>query len=133
MKYTQVDYSNREEVLKFPDHYVAVAVTVDDTNVAANAEGKKILPAGSPIGGVGGATLEDESLKVEKKNTQGAATGATGAGVDVEGVLLNDVDVTHGPAGGAMLIHGFVDPSKLPEALVADVISNLTDLISLVE
>jgi len=32
-----------------------------------------------------------------------------------------------------MLIHGFVDPSKLPEALVADVISNLTDLISLVE
>jgi hypothetical protein len=133
MKYTQVNYSNREEILKFPDHYVALAVTVDDANVAANSEGKKILPAGSPVGGVGGATLEDESLKVEKKNTQGATAGTTGAGVDVEGILLNDVDVTHGPAGGAMLIHGFVDPSKLPETLVDDVKSNLTDLISFVE
>jgi hypothetical protein len=133
MKYTQIDYSNREEILKFPDHYVALAVTVDDTNVDANSEGKKILPAGTPVGGVGGSILEDESLEVEKKNTQGATTGTTGAGVDAEGILLNDVDVTHGPAGGAMLIHGFVDPSKLPEALVDDVKSALTDLISLVE
>jgi len=39
-----------------------------------------------------------------------AAASATGA----EGVLLNDVDVTHGPKEGAMIIHGFVAIDKLP-------------------
>jgi hypothetical protein len=29
---------------------------------------------------------------------------------------MNDVDVTSGDIGGAMLIHGFVDPNKLPTA-----------------
>lgn len=133
MKYTQVDYSNREEILKFPDHYVALAVTVDDTNVAANSEGKKILPAGTPVGGVGGATLEDESLKVEKKNDSGAVSGEQGSAADAEGILLNDVDVTHGPAGGAMLVHGFVDPSKLPETIVDNAKNAFSDLICFIE
>ena len=40
----------------------------------------------------------------------GADPQTTGA----EGVLLNDVDVTHGPKEGAMLVHGFVAVDKLP-------------------
>jgi hypothetical protein len=31
-----------------------------------------------------------------------------------EGILFSDVDVTYGPAPGALLIHGFVDLTKLP-------------------
>lgn len=124
-KFVVTEFTNKKEILKFPDHYVNVAVTVDDTGIIANADGKKIVSAGTPVGGIGGATLADPAKKVEKKNTQGAASGVAGAGVDAEGVLFNDVDVTYGPAPGAMLIHGFLNLDKLPEAPVADVVTAL--------
>lgn len=133
MKFVETDYTNKETILKFPDHYVGVAVQVDDTNVSANADGKKILPAGTPVGGVGGSVLADESLLVEEKNTQGGTTGTTGAGVDAEGVLIEDVDVTHGPAPATMLVHGFIDTSKLTNAIVADALSALPAMLMFVE
>ncbi len=105
MKFIQTDYLNTTTVLKFPDHFVAILVTIDDTGIVADADGKKIVPAGTVIGGNGGKTLSDETLLV---NVQNAA--------DAEGVLLNDTDVTYGPASGSMIIHGFVDIGKLPTA-----------------
>jgi len=114
MKYMQTDYLSKKNVLKFPDHAVSIPVTVDDTGITANAEGKKIVPAGTNVGGVEAPTLSDATQLVCEKNAEGAA-GADGAAVDAEGVLVNDVDVTYGPASGAMLIHGFVDLGKLPE------------------
>jgi hypothetical protein len=114
MKFVQTDYLSRKTVLKFPDHVVAVAVMVDDTGIVANAEGKKIVPAGTTIGGVSASALANEEQLVCEKNSDGVA-GAAGAAVDAEGVLLNDADVTYGPAPGSMVIHGFVDLGKLPE------------------
>lgn len=108
-------YLNTKDILKFPSHSVQVSVTVDQT-VGTNVDGRKIAKAGTIIGGKGGSTLKDASKPVEKKNTQSSSTGTTGAGVDAEGVLLYDVDVTDGAMEGAMLVHGFVDSSKLPEA-----------------
>ncbi|WP_203364722.1 hypothetical protein [Bacillus sp. REN10] len=106
MKFVETTYTNKKEILKFPDHYVNLAVTVDDTGVTANEEGKKIVPAGTILGG---GVLADQSKKAVKAN------GAT-----AEGVLFEDTDVTYGPASAAMLIHGFVDLSKLPEAPTAE-------------
>ncbi|ERM20335.1 hypothetical protein [Brevibacillus laterosporus] len=103
-KYVETSYSNKKEILKFPDHYVALAVTVDDTGVMANAEGKKIVPAGTILGG---GVLADPSKVAKKAKT-------TADKSDAEGVLLNDTDVTYGPASGAMVIHGFIDVSKIP-------------------
>ncbi|MCM0759953.1 hypothetical protein M7775_15450 [Sporomusa sphaeroides DSM 2875] len=114
MKFVQTDYFSKKNVLKFPDHAVAIPVTVDDTGITENAEGKKIVPAGTNVGGVDASVLADESQLVCEKNSDGVA-GEDGAAVDAEGVLVNDVDVTYGPASGAMLIHGFVDLGKLPE------------------
>ncbi|TWH48548.1 hypothetical protein [Sporomusa sp. KB1] len=114
MKFIQTDYFSKKNVLKFPDHVVAIAVTVDDTGITANADGKKIVPAGTNVGGVSASVLADETQLVCEKNSDGAA-GEAGAAVDAEGVLLNDVDVTYGPASGAMIIHGFIDLGKLPE------------------
>ena len=31
MKFAQTDFGNKKEILKFPDHYVNLAITVDDT------------------------------------------------------------------------------------------------------
>ena len=225
-KFVQTDYLNKKEILKFPDHYVALAVMVDDSGVSADADGKKIVPAGTIVGGKDAPVLENLDQPVVNKNTppakatknfavaedgggeninltltavepgaagnsisltmssQNAATsgkvevavtgtdiivkpvvnegtvtstigdvvnainanaaakalvvasapddvlttvitkdvtktfladGSDGTVTDAEGILLNDVDVTYGPAPGAMLIHGFVDLNKLPE------------------
>lgn len=113
-KFIVTDYGNKKEILKFPDHYVALAVTVDDTGVTANSDGKKIVPAGTIVGG---GFLTDDTEYAVKKNS-----------ADAEGVLLNDVDVTYGPASGAAIIHGFIAIDKLPEAPHADAIAALKQI-----
>lgn len=239
-KFVETSYLNKKEILKFPDHYVALAVTVDDTGIVTNADGKKIVLAGTPVGGVSAPVLTDATQKVQKKNTAPTApvkasvildctndnadivitaveAGIVGNGIKVqlkdpsgnskaltvdlvddvivvslatgetgvitstaaqiiaainaslearalvvaanatssdgsgvvnaitatalaggsagsagasgaEGLLLNDVDVTYGPAPGAMLIHGFVDLNKLPEDPTAEVVAALKQI-----
>jgi hypothetical protein len=106
MKFVENNYTNKKEILKFPDHYVNVAVTVSDVGVTANSEGKKIVPAGTIVGG---GFLTNDTVKAVKATSSG-----TPAVSNAEGVLFYDVDVTYGPAPGAALIHGFVDLDKLP-------------------
>ncbi|QOS98118.1 hypothetical protein JNUCC42_16525 [Brevibacterium sp. JNUCC-42] len=103
-KFVETNYSNKKEILKFPDHYVALAVTVDDAGITTNVEGKKIVPAGTILGG---GVLTDPSKVAKKAKT-------TADKSDADGVLLNDTDVTYGPAPGAMVIHGFIDLNKIP-------------------
>lgn len=105
MKFVQTDYGNKKGILRFPDHFVSVPVTFDDVGVVANADGKKIIPAGTIVGASAGSVLSDPSKKVSVQND-----------AEAEGVAFNDVDVTHGPRGGAMLIHAFIDLDKLPTA-----------------
>lgn len=114
MKFVQTNYGNRKEILKFPDHYVNLAVTVDDTGVTADANGRKIVLAGTVLGG---GVLAD-STKLAKKANDATA----------EGVLFYDVDVTDGPAAGALLIHGFIDLKKLPEAPTAEAATALKQI-----
>ena len=237
MKFEQTDYSNKEEILKFPDHYVAIAVTVDDDGVEYE-NGRKIVPAGTVVGGVDAPVLENEDEKVEEKNEsstlagtelessgdnsdlivtakeagstgndisveiinnedstsdikvevegegeikiiaeddgssiistaeeikqainedflanklievqyEGDGSGAVeaqskteleggndGSAIDAEGVLMNDVDVTYGPAGGAMLVHGFLAKEKLPEEIEADAKEAIGDMIKVIK
>ncbi|MEC0310174.1 hypothetical protein P4H67_25805 [Paenibacillus lautus] len=115
MKFVQTDYGNRKEILKFPDHYVNMPITVDDTGVTANADGKKIVPAGTVMGG---GVLTDASKLATKANDSTA-----------EGVLFYDVDVSYGPAPGALTIHGFIDLQKLPETPSAEAIEALKQII----
>jgi hypothetical protein len=132
MKFNQTTYTNKNEILKFADHYVDIPVMVDDAGIVANADGKKIMLAGTPIGGTGSTNtiLGNPLTLATKHNTQSGATTVAGSGVDAEGVLLNDVDVTYGDAPGSMLIHGFIDLNKLPEAPCADVIAALKTRIT---
>ncbi|WP_042472826.1 hypothetical protein [Bacillus ndiopicus] len=113
-KFVETKYTNKKEILKFPDHYVNLSITVSDVGVTANSEGKKIVPAGTILGG---GFLLNESIKAVKTNDASA-----------EGVLFNDTDVTHGPAPGAALIHGFVALDKLPEHPTADAITALKQI-----
>ena len=65
MKYTETSYLSTKGILKFPDHYVAIPVTVDNTGIVANADGKKIVPAGTIVGG---GVLADPTVKVTTQN-----------------------------------------------------------------
>lgn len=100
MKFVKTDYTSQSEILKFHDHHVSVAVTIDDTGVSA-INGKKVVPAGTIVGG---------GFLADRKKKAVASTEAIAA----EGVLRYDVDVTYGPAPGAAVIHGFVDLNKIP-------------------
>lgn len=113
-KFVETVYTNSKEILKFSDHYINVAVTVDDTGVTVNDDGKKIVPAGTIVGG---GFLGDNTKKALKTNGAGA-----------EGVLFYDVDVTYGPAAGAVIIHGFIDLNKLPEAPAAEAVTALKQI-----
>nr|WP_092074951.1 hypothetical protein [Dendrosporobacter quercicolus]NSL49578.1 hypothetical protein [Dendrosporobacter quercicolus DSM 1736]SDN23460.1 hypothetical protein SAMN04488502_11534 [Dendrosporobacter quercicolus] len=119
MKFVQTSYLGTKNILRFADHFVNMPVMVADTGVTVNDDGKKLVPAGTIIGGSGGKVLEDpENILVVASNDENA-----------EGVLFNDVDVTYGPAPGAMLIHGFPATDKLPVVPAATAITALAGRI----
>lgn len=64
---------------------------VSDVGVAANANGRKIVPTGTIL----------------------PANDAT-----AQGILLSDVDVTHGPQAGALIVEAYVIAERLPVAPV---------------
>jgi hypothetical protein len=106
-KFTTTTYGSPVEVLKFTENHQSISVTLSDEGITANAEGKKIIPAGTIIGG---GFLADRRVKAKK---------AVDGTIEAEGVLRYDVDVTYGPSGGAAVIFGFVDINKIPTAPTA--------------
>ena len=114
-KFKTTTYSSDKTILKFSDHYVNLAVTVSDTGIQPNAEGKKMVPAGTILGG--GFLVDDTKQAVPSTES-----------VAAEGILFYDVDVTDGPASGAALIHGFVDLSKLPAQPTVEQVTTLTQI-----
>lgn len=113
-KFVETTYTNTKSIVKFPDHYVNLTVTVSDVGVVADAEGKKIVPAGTILGG---GFLASETALAVKSND-----------LNAEGVLFNDTYVTYGSAPGAVMIHGFVDLEKLPETPVAEAVTALKQI-----
>ena len=61
-------FTNHKEILKF-NEFVATVVTVGDTGVSANADGKKIVKAGTVIGGTSKKVLENPGETVINKVT----------------------------------------------------------------
>ena len=107
MKVIQTDYGNNVEILKFVDHFVGQAIQVSDADVEVNEDGKKIVPAGSLLNAEG---------KVANDGT-------------VVGVLLHDVDVTYGSKAGTIVIHGFIDGTKLPSSTVPQAVVSALPMV----
>lgn len=116
-KFVQENYQNKKEILKFRP-FVAMPVIVDDAGVVA-VDGKKIVPAGTPVKGKTKSVLTNPNEPVAKDDTATA-----------EGILLNDVDVTHGRKSGSMLLWGFVDVTKIvePSQEAQDALNKITFL-----
>lgn len=93
------------QVLGFVQGKVAFGVLVGDTGVNAGSDGRKIIPAGTPVGGATSA-LEDETavLTVVSDGT-------------AQGILEHDVDVTDGTANGTMIVAGYINANRLPSGV----------------
>lgn len=91
MKVKTIQAGTPKDILQFPDHYVNVAQYFEkDSALAVEEDGRKIIKAGTVF------PSNDENAK---------------------GLVFQDVDVTDGDQNAALLVHGFVNSAKLPEAV----------------
>lgn len=95
-------YGEPVQILFNVQNQVSVSIRVDDA-YSVTRDGRKIVPAGTPLNG--DLTARNTSF-VKAVDTTHPATG----------VLLHDVDVTEGDANGTLLIWGFVDLNKVDSA-----------------
>lgn len=108
------------DVLLNPDNAFEIGVQVGNTGVTAGADGKKIIKAGTPVGGTVSV--------LETRNTVLSVTNTAGAGANSQGVLRHDVDVTNGNANATLIVRGEIDSSKCP-TIVAEAKTALTHII----
>lgn len=108
------------DVLLNPDNAFEIGVQVGNTGVSADSNGRKIIKAGTPVGGTVSA--------LETRNTVLSVTNTSSNGANAQGVLRHDVDVTNGNANATMIVRGEVDSSKCP-TIVAEAKTALTHII----
>lgn len=98
------------QILFNVQNQMSVGIRVDDAYFVTR-DGRKIVPAGTPLSG-----------SLEARNT--AFVKAVDTTNPATGVLLHDVDVTDGEANGTLLIWGFVDLNKVDTATAALITAN---------
>ena len=111
-------YGTEKTILIAPELAFTIPVQVTNTGITADADGKKIIKAGTPIGG--------STNVLENRNTVlVVANGST-----AQGVILHDVDVTAGQENAEMVVAGYVDLNKIAVAdqPVADAKAALTKI-----
>ena len=110
-------YGNRKEILIAPELAFSIGCVVSGAEIEA-VNGRKILKAGTPVGG---ADVLTNRQAVLSKNTEAPV-----------GIVLHDVDVTDGDENATLVLKGQVDLLKLDEdvkTLVNTAKAKLTDII----
>lgn len=95
-----------KNILIAPEVAVEIGVRLGNTGVSNDSNGRKVIKAGTPIGGT-----------VDAKETRNAllqVTNTSSLGANTQGVAMYDYDVTDGEVTASMVIFGFVDSSKCP-------------------
>ena len=116
-KIKKQSYGNRKEILIAPELAFSIGCVVSGTGISA-VNGRKILKAGTPVGG---ADVLTNRQAVLSQNTEAPV-----------GIVLHDVDVTDGDENATLVLKGQVDLLKLEDdvkALVETAKEKLTDII----
>lgn len=104
-----------KHILIANDSYmVTLPAQVTNTGVDADANGRKILRAGTPL--AGDITKRDTAFTKTNSNTARA-------------ILMHDVDVTAGAENATIILAGCVDLLKLDSATQALITSNVKGAI----
>lgn len=104
---------SRKTILADTQLFFALPCMIANTGVEADAAGKKIVKAGTPLAG--------SLMNRDTAFTVGAKDAA------VVGIAEHDVDVTAGTANGGVIVFGFIDESKLEASTIALLDTTNTD------
>lgn len=109
-----------KDVLLAPHLAFEVGVQVSNTGVSNNASGRKIIPAGTPLGAT--------TSVLDVRSTVLQVTNSSNLGANSQGILRYDVDVTNGNANATLIVVGVVDSSKCPtlDASVKQALTRIT-------
>lgn len=97
------EIGNVTQILEDDKIWIAFSCQISDEGVTAGEDGRKIVRAGHPLSG----ELTDRSTPFKVATT------------DAAGVLVNDVDVTDGPANGSVCVFGSVNLDRMDETAAA--------------
>lgn len=109
-------YSNEKQILIAPELAFTIGCLVGNTGVDADANGRKIIKAGTPVGGSTSVLTNRQTVL-----TKGAE--------NAQGVVLHDVDVTDGDGRATLVVSGYVDLYKV-DSDVASIITSATATLS---
>ena len=113
-EFKTVSGSTRKIILVDEKNSTAVSCKVANTGISADANGRKIAKAGTPLAG----DLTARGTAFTKATTTGGVSNAVG-------ILLHDVDVTDGTKNAQVVIFGTFDLNKF-ESDVAALIDSAT-------
>ena len=121
----KTSYTTPKSILIAPELAYSIPVIVGNTGISAGEDGRKIIKAGSAVGGT-------TSVLTSRQTALQKTTTATQA----QGVLLHDLDVTDGDANGTMLVFGFIDLNKIdtdaqPASDVQEALTKITFMKSI--
>lgn len=106
--------TNPKQILFMTNPYAAVGVVVGNTGITADANGKKIIKAGTPLTG-----------DLSARNTAFSVATTTSNVSNAVGVAIHDVDVTDGENNAELLILGFVNLNNLDSSVVSFITSEV--------
>ena len=109
-------YSNEKQILIAPELAFTIGCLVGNSGVDADSNGRKIIKAGTPVGGSTSVLTNRQTVL-----TKGAE--------NAQGVVLHDVDVTDGDGRATLVVSGYVDLYKV-DSDVASIITSATVTLS---
>lgn len=103
---TTKTFDNETDILVAPELAFEIPCIVSNAGITANAEGKKIIKAGSPLYGSADVFMNRQTVltTVSTNNT-------------IYGIARWDIDVTAGNTNATLLVDGYVDYLKLDSAV----------------
>lgn len=115
-------YGNIKTILVDEMNSTALSCLVSNTGITADANGKKIAKAGTPLTG----SLEARGTAFAKASTTSGVSNAVG-------ILLHDVDVTDGTKNAQVVIFGFIDLNKLESDVQALITSEVKTALKMIQ
>ena len=110
-----------KNILIAPELAHTIGCIVGNDGVEAGDDGRKVIKAGTPVGG-GTNVLENRQTVL--KVTNNAENGSKS-----QGVILHDVDVTKGNANATLIVAGVIDTEKLDKKIDTTAQAALTKII----
>lgn len=107
------NYNFEKTVLDMHSFYYTLPCQVTNTGLTADSNGKKIIKAGTPVGGDTDALLNRDTAVL-------IATNDATNGPKTQGVVIHDVDVTAGQTTATVAFAGVIDMAKMDSTFALD-------------